>query len=192
MSYNKDWRSGETVTPDKLNAHVSSTLESMFQKNIAIVRNSNINSLAGLNTTNDFWKFEIPIRVGLTIAQGSAVVLGFSGTMRNIRASGTVAGGLHMHLDVLIDESFYLSSLAATATSDGVFKNRKNILNGYAQGKFKLFATQLEEGYHSFELVSKAPPSGDSLFYNQLMPNCFFWAEEYGVNIGQLIGANDT
>jgi hypothetical protein len=132
------------------------------------------------------------MRVALTIEQGSAVLLGFSGTIRNPRLSGTFAGMGHVHLDVLIDDTIYLSSLAATATSDGSYKNRKNVVNGYVQGRFKLFATQLDEGAHTFELVGKAPVAGDGTFTLRLQPNCYFWAEEYGLNTGQLIGANDT
>lgn len=190
--YSKEWLSGETVTPDKLNRAASSVMQRLYDKNIQVCQNASINSLYLDSTANEFVKFTRSMRLSLTIEQGSAVLMGFSGTIQNPRLSGTFAGMGHVHLDVLIDDSIYLSSLAATATSDGVYKNRKNVVNGFVQGRFKMFATQLDEGVHTFELVGKAPVVSDNTHTLRLNPHCYFWVEEYGVNTGQLIGANDT
>jgi hypothetical protein len=190
--YNKDWFSGEVVTPQKLNNHLTEAVNMVFSKNFAVARVTTDNRLYLNHAANSFQVFDRPMRLGLTIPQGAAVRIGFSGSIQQARLSGTNLT-THLHLDVLIDDEIYLSSLAAAATSDGVYKNRKNQgVSVVVQGKFSLLITQLEEGEHTFELVGKAPPAGDATYTMELEPHGFFFVEEYGVNIGQLIGANDT
>lgn len=191
ISYNKSWLAGESITPDKLNNYASGVLERLHNKNLAIVKTGALNLLYLSNNTNTFSKYNRSMRVALEIQQGAAVLIAFSGTIKQTRLTGTTLSAFN-HLDVLIDESIYLSTLTATPASDGVFKNRKAALDNTTQGRFHLFLTQLEEGVHTFELVGKSPPSGDGTYTHELAPNSFFWVEEYGINIGQLIGANNT
>lgn len=190
-TYNKAWLAGENVTPDKLNNFASGVLQRLYDKNLAIARTTTANRLYLNSAANAFVKYNRGMRVALTIQQGSAVMLGFSGSITQARQTGTTLFGYNK-LDVLIDDSIYLSTLASVGATDGVFKGEKTILNHTIQGRFRFILTQLDEGTHTFELVGSVTPTGDATFTHELAPNCFFWVEEYGVNIGQLIGANNT
>lgn len=188
LTYRKNWKTGETITPAKANTHITGLISRMYDKNMAIceVKTSD-NRMLDLTASNIFLPFARRMRLTLNTLENETVRVFFSGSVVNTRTSGTAIG--FSWFDVLMDDETYISSMDTTAATDGIMVERDVLVPSIKMMNANVFITQLPEGQHTFELVAKSNNQNHAV---DIQPAFQFGVESYGINIGQLIAANHT
>lgn len=187
--YRKTWKTGETVTPNKANTFFSEPVERMFNRNMALLQVKNtVPSAHDTANTGGFVPFTPRMVLHLETGENENVRIWVQGNVDLVRTSGS--GIIYYRYDVLIDDSFFVSSLSDEPTTDGMFTSATlNLFPYHCNINAEYLVSELEAGEHTFELYARPADTGHTMKFR---PASQFGVESYGTSLGQIIAANPT
>lgn len=142
----KTWRAGENITEGALNLHIENKMKWLYGKNVNFVRKSG----TSYSTTSTTF-----VPVG---AEDIKTYLVTEGNDIMVRLCLTpFPNGLASRLcyfDILVDDSYYISSLTATPLTDGLANYQSNV--GFPHTiSIEALLTEMDAGLHTFVLYYK-------------------------------------
>lgn len=163
-----DWTGGSIVTTERLNKQIRDNMNYLFERNY-VYKNSST-----LYQTTSVSFIPVGIEKIALKTQGRDIQVSLLAPLVTVNENAR-----DVFVDVLVDDSFYISSLTDTPLSDGWLKLR-SIAGRVNSFYLEHIITDMDEGWHTFELyyksshvTSNARFDGDSL--TQIM------AEEIGI-----------
>lgn len=168
----KTWIEGEKVSANELTQQVSDNITWLFERNIDVAQVSGISDYTtGSSTT---WETLGALRCTLNKATDASLIKAtFSASAYN-----TVNGG-YTYFDILIDNSYYASSLTSTPLTEGLRGFRQNGSSYVNSVAFEFYIRDVLKGVHEFRMVWYSSNTGGNVNVTNSIAQ--FSIEEYGV-----------
>lgn len=157
----REWEAGEGITATKMNA-ISNDLLYLFDRPSAMV-NIRANGAANVTTTSTTWTAVDDNQFTLTLEISSQAQLE---TSIAAMVSHSVLGG-YVNMDVIVDDTTYLSSLTGTPAAGGLWTTRGLVAGApIAMGcPIRIPAGSFAAGVHTFKLRWKIVTAGTGTLY---------------------------
>lgn len=139
----KTWKAGEGLTPSKLNTYLRNQLNYLRYRNRAEASDTTDVSISGATVSAvDDNKFKI----SHSVAKNADVLLRFVGQFQGSSVNND------LRFDIFVDNSYYVSSLAASPLTRGLWVVGCYTINTDQALDFKWSLQGLSEGAHTFSL----------------------------------------
>lgn len=168
----KTWVEGERVSANELSQQLSDNITWLYERNIDVSQVSGVSDYLSPNVNQ--WSTIGVLRCTLNKERDETLIRTcFSGGIAHSQYGGIV------WLDVLIDNSYYASSLTPTPLTDGI-SSLRGLGSLYTMNtKFDFYIPNILSGVHEFRMQWKTNLTQASLNVTNTIAQ--FSVEEYGV-----------
>ncbi len=171
----KDWVNTERVTAENLNEQLRDNITWLFEKNLVVAQRSGVTNetttVTTAPTTSVFVEiFDLSIDKSL---EDSALRIELSASI------AISSAGARLRFDVIIDNSYFLSSGTSTPNSDGVAYHEFPAANRDFPMAFGRFLDNVAAGSHRVQLVWWVSAGTGTVNITNTVAQ--FSVEEYGV-----------